>query len=427
MSVEHMRDLLSRANRALVGGSLGMFQLPDDLALVFSHGAGSRVFDVAGRAYIDCVLGSGPLILGHAHPAVVAAIQKQVALGSTFYTLNEPAILLAEKLIEAIPCAETVRFVATGSEADHYAVRIARAFTGRDKVLKFEGGWHGGNDVGQMSASPAQPGGYPTPQPDSDGIPERITADYLVAPFNDLEIAAGLIERHRSDLAAVIVEPLQRTIRPRPGFLEGLREVTQRHGIVLIFDEIVTGFRLAWGGAQERYGVVPDLATFGKTISGGTPLAAVCGPREIMEVTNPRQKGKGPYTFVSGTFNGNPVGASAGLATLAELRKPGVYARLHAIGDRFKEEVEGIARRRGLPVRVEGDGPVRQVMFTDREVLSWKDVVASDNQRARQLGYELLKRGLFVTPGGKTYLSAVHSDEDMGLICEAHEEAFKAV
>jgi glutamate-1-semialdehyde 2,1-aminomutase len=425
MSTDRTQDLLGRANRALAGGSLGMFHLPDDLALVFSHGAGSRIFDVAGRSYIDCVLGSGPLILGHAHPAVVAAIQKQAALGSTFYTLNEPAILLAERLIEAIPCAETVRFVTTGGEADHYAVRMARAFTGRNKVLKFEGGWHGGGDVGQMSASPAQPGGYPTPQLDSDGIPERITADYLVAPFNDPDTATGLIERHHSDLAAVIVEPLQRMIRPRPGFLEGLREATRRHGVVLIFDEIVTGFRLAWGGAQERYGVTPDLATFGKTISGGTPLAAICGKKEIMEVADARRKGKGPYTFVSGTFNGNPVGAAAGLATLAELRKPGVYARLHGIGDRFKKEVEDIARRRGLPVRVEGDGPVRQVMFTDREVVSWKDVVASDNARARQLGHELLKRGVFVTPGGKTYLSAVHSDEDMGLVFEAYEEAFK--
>jgi glutamate-1-semialdehyde 2,1-aminomutase len=320
-----------------------------------------------------------------------------------------------------------VRFVTTGSEANHYAVRIARAFTGRDKVLKFEGGWHGGNDVGQMSAAPAQPGGYPTPQPDSDGIPERVTADYLVAPFNDIETASALIERHRSDLAAVIVEPLQRMIKPRPGFLEGLREMTRRYGAMLIFDEIVTGFRLAWGGAQERYGVTPDLAAFGKTISGGTPLAAICGRREIMEVANPRRKGKGPYTFVSGTFNGNPVGAAAGLATLAELQKPGVYDRLCEIGDRFKREVEEIGRRRGLPVRVEGDGPVRQVMFTEREVLSWKDVVAADSKRAQRLGYELLRRGIFVTPGGKTYLSAVHTDEDLTQTFEAYEEAFKVV
>ena len=427
MSGQRMRDLVSRANRTLVGGSLGMFNLPDDAAVVFSHGQGSRLFDVAGRSYVDCVLGSGPLILGHAHPVVVAAIQRQAALGSTFYTLNEPAILLAEQIVEAVPCAESVRFVSTGTEADHYAVRIARAFTGRNKTLKFEGGWHGGGDVGQMSASPARTGGYPTPQLDSDGIPERTTADYLVAPFNDLETAAGLIERHRADLAAVIVEPLQRMIRPRPGFLEGLREVTRRHGIVLIFDEIVTGFRLAWGGAQERYGVTPDLATLGKTISGGTPLAAICGRKEIMEVADARRRGRKPYTFVSGTFNGNPLGAAAGLATLGELRKPGIYDRLHGLGERFRQEVETIAKRRGLPVRVEGDGPVRQVMFTDRETISWADAVASDNARARQLGFELLKRGVFVTPGGKTYLSAVHTDEDLAQVFEAYEEAFKVV
>ncbi len=427
MSGERMRNLVGRANKALVGGSLGMFSLPEDAAVVFSHGRGSRVFDVAGRSYIDTVLGSGPLILGHAHPAVVAAIQKQAGLGSTFYTLNEPAILLAEQIVAAVPCAEAVRFVSTGTEADHYAVRIARAFTGRNKVLKFEGGWHGGGDVGMMSPVPARPGGYPTPQLDSDGVPERVTADYLVAPFNDPETAAGLIERHRADLAAVIVEPLQRMIKPRPGFLEGLREATQKHGIVLIFDEIVTGFRLAWGGAQERYGVTPDLAALGKTISGGTPLAAICGRKEIMDVADSRRKGKGPYTFVSGTFNGNPLGAAAGLATLGELRRPGVYDRLHELGERFKREVEAIAQRRGLPVRVEGDGPVRQVVFTDREIVSWADAVASDNARARQLGFELLKRGVFVTPGGKTYLSAVHTDEDLAEVFEAYEEAFKTV
>jgi glutamate-1-semialdehyde 2,1-aminomutase len=289
--------LLQKAEHYLPGACLGMMVLPADLRMVMVRGEGSKVYDAAGKEYIDYMLGSGPLLLGHSRPEVVEEVQRQAALGSTYFALNEPAIRLAETIVEAAPCAETIRFQTTGSEATFAAVRLARAFTGREKVLKFEGGWHGGHDLGQLSGAPSEPPPFPEAVPDCDGIPRSACGDVLVAPFNDLEMTSVIIERHHADLAAVIVEPLQRALKPEPGFLEGLREITRKHGIVLVFDEIVTGFRLAWSGAQERYGVAPDLACYGKVIGGGYPLSAVAGKREIMRLADPQQKGKGAYCF----------------------------------------------------------------------------------------------------------------------------------
>jgi len=422
------RELLEKADRYLVGGCLGMFHLPPEVAMVSVRGAGSRIYDAAGNEYIDYVMGSGPMILGHAHPQVVEAVQRQTVLGSTFYTLNPHAIRLAERIVDAAPCGETIRFTSSGSEATFYALRLARAFTGREMVLKFEGGWHGGSDYGQQSATPSEPGGYPTPQPDSAGIPREVTEQVLVAPFNDAEIAGDLIEAHREELAAVIVEPLQRAIPPKPGFLPSVREVTERYGIPLIFDEVVTGFRLAWGGAQERYGVVPDLAAYGKTISGGYPLAAVCGRREVMDLADPHRKRAGkPWAFFSGTFNGNPVGCAAGLATMNVLGTPGTYERLYEIGNRLREGIERIAGERDLPVRVVGEGPVLQAFFTEQEIVDWRSCLSADAEKAYRLGLELIRRGLFVTPGGKLYLSLAHTDADLDRTLEVFEDAFCAM
>src|SRR5437764_980245 len=232
------RELLQKAERYLPGACLGMMALPPDLRMVLVRGQGSTVYDAAGKEYLDYMLGSGPLLLGHAHPAVVDAVQRQAAAGATFFALNEPAILLAEQLVQAIPCAQAVRFQTTGSEATFAALRLARAATGRDKVLKFEGGWHGSHDLGQLSGAPGRPHPFPEALPDCDGIPAAVCQDVLVAPFNDPAAAAAIIEQHHRHLAAVIIEPLQRSLRPEPGFLEGLRTITRNFGIVLIFDEI---------------------------------------------------------------------------------------------------------------------------------------------------------------------------------------------
>jgi glutamate-1-semialdehyde 2,1-aminomutase len=421
-------ELLQQAERLLPGGCLGMIALPADLRMVMVRGQGSRVYDAAGKEYLDYMLGSGPLLLGHCRPEVVEAVRREAGLGSTYFALNEPAIRRAETIVGAVPCGEAIRFQTTGSEATFAAVRLSRAFTGRDKVLKFEGGWHGGHDLGQLSGAPAEPPPFPEAAPDCDGIPRSARHDVLIAPFNDLETTAAIIERHHRDLAAVLVEPLQRSLVPVPGFLQGLRDITQRFGIVLVLDEIVTGFRLAWGGAQERNGVVPDLACYGKVIGGGYPVSAVVGRRELLQLADPRQKGRGRYCFLSGTLTANPVACAAGLATLNVLRQAGVYERLHLIGRRLAEGLRQAGVGAGVPLQVLGDGPVLQVFFTDdRPLRQHRDVLRADKRKAVSFGHELIRRGVYCTPGGKLYLSLAHTDQDIDQAIEVAAAALQAI
>jgi glutamate-1-semialdehyde 2,1-aminomutase len=421
-------DLLEAAERYLPGACLGMMVLPPDIRMVMVRGQGSRIYDDAGKEYIDYMLGSGPLILGHCRPEIVEAVQRQAAAGSTFFALNEPAIRLAEALVEAVPCGEAVRFQTTGSEATFAALRLARASTGRPKVLKFEGGWHGGHDLGQLSSFPNEPAPYPEAVPDCDGITAAARQDVLVAPFNDPETTTALIERYHRELAAVIVEPLQRTLKPEPPFLEWLRESTRRYGIVLVFDEVVTGFRLAWGGAQERYGVVPDLACYGKAMAGGYPLSAVVGKRELLQLADPRQKGRAPYCFLSGTLTANPVACAAGLAALKVLRQNGVYERLYALAERLRRGLCQAGAAAGVPLQVVGDGPVLQVFFTEhRPLRTHRDLLRADRKKATQFGYELIRRGIYCAPGGKLYVSLAHSDNDVDLTVTVAAEALRGM
>jgi glutamate-1-semialdehyde 2,1-aminomutase len=421
-------ELLAKARRYLPGGCLGMMPLPDDIHPVLVRGQGSRVYDANGKEYLDYMLGSGPMLLGHGRPEVVEAVQRQAALGSTFFALTEPAVQLAEQLVEAAPCGEAMRFQTTGSEATFAALRLARAFTGRDKTLKFEGGWHGSHDVGQLSGAPSKPAAFPQAVPDCDGITLSAAREVLVAPFNDLDTTAALIERHHAEIASVIVEPLQRALKPAPGFLEGLRELTRRHGIVLLFDEIVTGFRLAWGGAQERYGVVPDVACYGKAMAGGYALSAVVGRREILELANPLQKGRGKYCFLSGTLTANPVACAAGLAALGVLRQPGVFEHLHRVSQRLAQGLRRAGEKAGIPLQVLGDGPVLQVYFTDnRPLLNHRDLLCADRALAVRFGYELIRRGVFCAPGGKLYLSLAHSDADIDQTIDIASNALHAL
>src|SRR5215813_3038460 len=274
--------LLDKAARFLPGGILGGHSTPRHLSFVVREGRGARLRDVSGREYVDYILGSGPLVLGHAHPAVLAAVEAQLRKGTTYFQLSEPTLALAEEICRAVPCAEQIRFCSTGTEATFLALRLCRAWRRRDKVLKFEGGFHGTHDYSLMSVGPRAPKAFPAPTPDSAGIPHSIQGEVLIAPFNDLAETEAMIEAHHQDLAAVIMEPFQRLIVPDRAFLAGVRAATRRHDVPLVFDEIVTGFRFAYGGAQEYYGVVPDVAAFGKVVGGGFPLAAVVGPRDIM-------------------------------------------------------------------------------------------------------------------------------------------------
>jgi glutamate-1-semialdehyde 2,1-aminomutase len=421
-------DLLERASTYLAGGGLGLFVLPDEVNIVIAEGHGSHVTDVSGRDFIDYHLGSGPALLGHAHAEVVAAVERQLPKGSTYYFLNEPVIQLAERLVTACPCADQVQFTGSGTEATFFALRIARAKTGRDKVLKFEGGWHGMNDYGLWGTVPTRPSAYPSAEPDSVGIPDALRGQVLVAPFNDAERAATIIAEHAHELAAVIVEPLERVLVPVPGFLQVLRDITSDYGIVLIFDEVVTGFRIAWGGAQERYGVVPDLATYGKAMSGGFPMAAIGGRSDCMEYLDARRIPRERLVWASGTLNGNPISASAGLAALDVLERPGAYDHLHHIGGRLRREITAIGARHGFAAQTPGEDAVFGVRFTSRQDLhSWEDLLTADKDLGQRWAIDLIKRGILVNPNEKFYISLAHTDADVDRTLEAAEGAFAAL
>jgi glutamate-1-semialdehyde 2,1-aminomutase len=425
---DRQANLLAEAGRTLAGGGLGLFVLPPELNLVVERGKGSHIWDVAGREYVDYHLGSGPALLGHGHPAVSAAVTARLEKGTTYFFLNEPEIELAQRLVDAIPCAEVVHYAGSGTEATFYALRIARAFTGRDKILKFEGAWHGMHDYGLWGTVPSVPSDYPHARPDSIGVPLQTGDSVLVTPFNETERAVALIEAHANELAAVIVEPLQRVLLPEPGFLQALREVTQKHGIVLVFDEIVTGFRIAWGGAQERYGVIPDLACYGKAVSGGFPMAVIVGRADVLSVLDARSRPREQVVWATHTLNGNPICAAAGCAALDVLAAPGVYDQLHRIGGRLRAGIVETGTRHGYAVQAPGEDAVFGVRFTDRRPLrTWMDLTTADKDLGWRWAMELLKRGLLVNPNEKFYISIAHTDADIEHTLGVVDEAFAAL
>lgn len=415
-------EWLMRAE-VIAGATLAGFRLPAEVEFVVDHAVGSHIWDVNGGEYIDFVLGSGPMVLGHAHPAVVAAVQQALPLGSTYYALNRFAIELAEEIVDAVACAERIKFMSTGAEATMYAMRLARAVTGRSKILKFEGGYHGSHDAAMMSFAPASAGSGSEPVPDSAGITEGVRGDILIAPYNDDEMTEVVARTHRDDLAAIIVEPQQRTIPPTPDFLRALRQIADDVGALLIFDEVVTGFRLAYGGAQAFYGVTPDLATYGKIIGGGFPMSAIAGRADILGLSDTRKKGDPTYVHISGTLSGNPIAAVAGLATLAQLREPGAYERLAEVGERLRSGLAAAADAHKVPVQVVGEGPLAATHFTDRPIVSYRDVLTGNRDLMTSVNTGLVKRGVMVTLASKFYLSLAHTDDDIDTCVNAFDEA----
>jgi len=418
--------LLEQVDCSISGGAVNQLPAPSGRRRVISRGRGSRIWDVDGREYVDYVLGSGPLILGHAHPAVVKAVQDQAARGSTFYALTQPTIRLAERIIERVPCAELVQFCNSGAEATLYAMRLARAYTGRPKILKFEGGFHGASDYALMSLFPVGAPRYPRPEASSGGIPPSVQEEVLVAPFNDVATTLKIAEEHADKIAAIIVEPVQRVIEPSPGFLPALRQAADRHGIILIFDEIVTGFRLAPGGAQEYYDVTPDIAALGKILGGGYPLAAVAGREEIMRLADHRRRGCDDYAYVSGTLNGNPVAAAAGLATLDVLDGPGAYDHLHRMGDRLRSGLRDVFRLAGVPAQVLGIGPLFQVFITDSPIVDHRGMRRADVATIDSISTFVFDRGHFLSRE-KGYLSLAHTEKDVDELVASFSAALTSI
>ena len=403
-----------RAAKVLPAGGFGNF----DPTIFITHGDGSRVWDDQGREYVDYLIGSGPMILGHCHPEVIEALHTQLERGMTFFANNPEGVELAEAICDAVECAEQLRYLSTGGEADMYAMRLARAHTGRDRVMKFEGGYHGMAGEALMSLSPTNLRDFPAAVPDSAGIPESVRASMVIAPFNDSERARDYINKYAGELACVIVEPLQRIVPPEPGFLETLREETAKHGIVLIFDEVVTGFRLAYGGAQEKYGVVPDLCTLGKIIGGGLPLAAIAGREDIMAHFDKSRVGAEKFTFQVGTLSGNPLAAVAGLKTLEILRRPGAYEELCANGERLMDALTTNLAGAGIEHQVVGDPVLFDVIFAAGPVRDYRDVLGDDVSLSGRFNQILRQQGI-LKPAQKIYSSLSLTDDDIELTCDA--------
>ncbi|NOD64025.1 MULTISPECIES: aspartate aminotransferase family protein [unclassified Ruegeria] len=421
LKINTQSEWIDRARAVLPAGGFGNF----DPGIVIARGEGSRVWDEDGNEYVDYLIGSGPMLLGHGHPEVMEAVLEQLPQGMTFFANNRKGIELAEAIIEAVPCCEQVRFVASGGEADMYAIRLARAYTGRNKILKFEGGYHGMSAEAQMSLAPSRRVNFPQAVPDSAGIPDSVAEQMLIAPFNDLEAVAALLDEH-DDVAAIMVEPLQRIIPPLPGYLQGLRDLCDKHDVLLIFDEIVTGFRLAYGGAQERYGVTPDICTLGKITGGGFPLAALGASAEIMKHFDKSKVGEDGWLMQLGTLSGNPIAAAAGLKTMEILRRDGAYDRLRNIGRQLQDMQAEALNEAGIPHRICGDETLFDIYFTKAECRDYRSASHDDPARNTSYNAALRSHGIFKAPG-KLYPSLAVTEEDLDQTREAVRHAVAAI
>ncbi|MDR5675049.1 MAG: glutamate-1-semialdehyde 2,1-aminomutase [Armatimonadota bacterium] len=418
-------ELFRRARRVMPGGvssPVRAFRAVGGNPPFLVRGNGAYVEDADGRRYVDCVNSWGALILGHAHPAVVRAAQQAVADGSSFGAPTPWEVEFCERLCAAVPSVEAVRLVNSGTEAVMSALRVARAATGREGVVKFDGGYHGHADALLVRAG----SGVATfDLPDSAGVPPSAVQATVSLPYNDLDAARAFFERRGHEIAAVLVEPVagnMGTVPPEPGFLEGLRELTARYGALLVFDEVITGFRLRYGAAQEVFGVRADLTCLGKVIGGGFPLAAYGGRADLMRLVAP----EGPV-YQAGTLSGNPVAVRAGLATLGVLEDGAVYARLEHWGHVLEEGLQDAARQAGVEVWVNRVGSMLTVFFTPQRVVDYATARNSDAARFARFFHGMLSRGVYLPPSPfeAWFLSAAHGEQEVDRILQAARGAFQ--
>lgn len=423
-------EVAGKAPRYLPGGTYSTIAHDERSApeFLFSHGSGAYLHATDGRRFLDVMLGHGSLLLGHSHPAVVEAVKRQVELGNTFTHVTGPAIRLAEMIVEDVPCADSVRFVNSGTEAVMLALRVARAHTGREKVLKFEGAYHGFADGLLFSTNYGRHDrwpDYPQPDPDTPGIPSGHAQDILIAPWNDIETTREIVSGNRDVLAGIIVEPVMRGLASRPCFLERIRELATETGAPLIFDEVGTGFRLALGGAQEYYGVTPDLATFGKGLGSGYPIGAVAGSGELMRHLDPASPDD-ERVFSLGSFHGNAVSAAAAVATVERLREPGVYEHLGGYGDRLRDGLESLFRQFDLPAQMTGEANIVEWLFSTEPVTDYRSSLATNRALKDRIGAEMRHHGIF-GGGGRLTSSTEHGETELVLTLEAMEATLTAL
>jgi glutamate-1-semialdehyde 2,1-aminomutase len=409
-SLEHSRALFAEAQQLLPGGvdsPVRAFRAVGGDPRFIAAGEGAHLVDVDGHRYVDYMLSWGPLILGHAHPAVVRAITETAGRGTSFGAPSPLEVELAHSVQGFFPSLEMLRFVSSGTEATMSALRLARAFTGRSRILKFEGCYHGHADVLLVKAGS---GVATLGLPDSPGVPPGTVADTLVLPYNDLPAVERLFAERGGEIAAVIVEPVagnMGVVPPAAGFLEGLRAVTRSHGALLIFDEVMTGFRVHPGGMQGRTGITPDLTTLGKVIGGGLPVGAYGGRRDVMSLIAPA----GPV-YQAGTLSGNPLAMAAGLATLRELGRPGVWDGIAARAEQLDTALADAARAAGVPLRVQRVGTMLTAFFTDTPVTNWTDASRCDTAAFGRFFRALLEDGVYWVPSQfeAAFLSTAHDD-----------------
>jgi len=416
--IKTQKEWMRRASSVFPAGGFGNF----DPGVILKEGKGSRVRDEDGNEYVDLLIGSGPMIVGHGDLEVLEVVAQQLTTGMTFFTNNTAGIELAEVICASVSCAEQLRYVTSGSEADMYAMRLARAFTGRPKILKFEGGYHGMSAEAQMSLAPVAHVNFPTAVSDSGGIPQSVNEDVLIAPFNDIAFVQSIIAEHGPNIAGVIVEPLQRLIPPEPGFLQALRDACTKAGIVLIFDEIVTGFRLAYGGAQEAYGVEPDICTLGKVIGGGFALAAIVGKADIMACFDKAIVENNRWLMQLGTLSGNPIAAVAGLKTLEILRREGQYERLNETGRHIMQMHRSSLDKRGIPYQIVGEPALFDVVFSENPVQNYRNHQSENMTRNKSFNMSMRRGGVLKAPS-KIYASLTLDHCDFQILENAIQTA----
>lgn len=423
-SVQQSAEAFARAREVIPGGvnsPVRAFRAVGGSPLFIDHGEGSRMVDIDGNSYIDYVLSWGPLILGHAHPEVIEATTEALRKGTSFGAPTLAETALAHLIADSIPGVDEVRLVNSGTEATMSALRLARAATGRDKILKFAGCYHGHSDMLLVQAGS---GVATLGLPDSPGVPKSATADTLVAPFNDLAAVEQLFADGGEEIAAIIVEPVAGNmgmIPPVPGFLEGLRHLATAHGAVLIFDEVMTGFRVSPTGAIGLYGITPDLVTFGKVVGGGFPLAAYAGKREIMEHVAPAGS-----MYQAGTLSGNPVATAAGIATLGVLQREGVWDDIAARTSTLIAGLTQVAADAGVAVQANSVGTMAGMFFIDHPVHSYEEAAFSDAATFGRFFGAMLERGVYLAPSQfeSLFVSSAHSDADIEHTISTAAEAF---
>ena len=421
-------EMIHRAKNLFPGISNGEFGIIDESSVpIIQSGDGARVWDSNGKAYIDMTMAWGSVLIGHANPVIREAAFNAAKKGTNFAALNTQMVELGDQIASISPCVEKIRFVASGTEATMLCLRLARSVSGKSKILKFEGAYHGQHPEGIASMVQLNDRSSTKANTSGTGAP-WVKESVVVAPFNDLEATRALIKENAADLAAVIVEPLHRCLKPVDGFLSGLRKITQELGIILVFDEVVTGFRLALGGAQEYYGVKPDLVAYGKALGGGFPIGAFGGSEEIMEGVNESRYSKLNYSWSASTTGGNPVSCAAAMATIKLLSEQQNFEKLHRLGREFRKQLTEILVNNEEPFQVLGDGPLAQVVFTDRTINNSRDWGVADRNKGLSLMLQLIKEGVFLNPmGTKMYLSLSHEAKEMEEFSDKFSSALKSL